>query len=142
MIHDKERGTSTQVPIERVESGGDAELAIRLTIDHDEPTLDARAVKLDAMEPRAKFAVALIVGAIILDLQARGEIARAENPHGDGELLAMAALTRCDVLRAVVSAVRACCAVPRPLDRVDLLAADRQRSEREETRGRISMRLG
>jgi len=73
------------------------------------------------------LAVALIIHPVILDLQARGEMTGAEDSHGDRQILPMTARARRDVLRAVISAVRARRAVPRTFDRLHRFPADAQR---------------
>lgn len=78
------------------------------------------------MQSGAPLAMTLIIQPIVLDLQARGEVSRAEHPHGDRQILSMTTRTRRDVLRAVVSAVGARRAVPRTFDRLHLFPADTQ----------------
>lgn len=82
------------------------------------------------MQPGAPFAVALINQPVVLDLQARGQVAGAEHSHRDRQILPMAARARRNVLGAVVGAVRARRAVPCPLDRLHRFAADAQGPER------------
>lgn len=104
-----------------------AELSVGLPIHRDETSLDARAIELDAVQPGAPLAMALIIQPVVLDLQAGSQEAGAEDPHRDRQILPMATRTRRDILGAVISAVGACRGVPRAFDRLHQFPADAQR---------------
>lgn len=81
------------------------------------------------MQPGAPLAVALIVLAVVFDLQTRGQVAGPQDPHRDRQLLPVTSRARWYTLRVVVSAVGAGCTVSRALDRFHWLPSDTQAPE-------------
>lgn len=107
-----------------------AELSVRLPVHRDETSFDAGAIELDAVQSCAPLAVALIVHPIVLDLQARGQVAGAEHSHSDRQVLPVTARARRDILSAVISAVGTRRAVSRAFDRFHRFPTDTQGSKK------------
>lgn len=93
-------------------------------------SLNAGAIKLDAVQSGTPFTVALIIHPVVFDLQASGQIAGTEDSHGDRQILSMTACTRRDILSVMISTVGTCRGVPRAFDRLHRFPADAQGPEK------------